>query len=89
METDRFKTIREFNNKYPSKFYICALCGKLIQDKYLCPYCGFRADGLFKTMGNGYQFIIEEESNQLQEIFKPIEQKQFQDNNKNNNNKGV
>ena len=73
MKIETFKTVREFNNKFPSKFYICALCGKMIQDKYLCNYCGFRADGLLKTMGQGYQFVIEEQSDKVQEIFRPIE----------------
>ena len=75
MKLEVFKTVRDFNNKFPSKFYICALCGKMIQDKYLCGYCGFRADGLLKTMGEGYQFIIEEQSDKVQEIFRPIELK--------------
>lgn len=42
-------------------------------DKYTCNRCGWRADGLFKTMGNGYQFIIEEQGEIIQEIFAPIE----------------
>ena len=70
---ERFESEREFNNKFPSGFYICAYCSKIIPDKKLCPYCGFRADGLFKTMGKGYKFIIEEISDEVQEIFKPIE----------------
>ncbi|MBQ7450691.1 hypothetical protein IJS77_04675 [bacterium] len=70
---ERFKSERDFNNKFPSGFYICAYCEKIITDKKLCPYCGFRADGLLKTMGKGYKFIIEEISDEVQEIFKPIE----------------
>ena len=62
MEVERFETQREFNNKFPSKFYVCSNCGKLLQDKYTCCYCGWRADGLFKTMDKGYKFIIEEQS---------------------------
>lgn len=73
MEVERFETQREFNNKFPSKFYICSNCGKLLQDKYTCCYCGWRADGLFKTMDKGYKFIIEEQSEEIQEIFRPIE----------------
>lgn len=73
MIPERFETQREFNNKFPSKFYICSNCGKLIQDKYTCSYCGWRADGLFKTMGRGYKFIITEQGENIQEIFKPIE----------------
>jgi len=73
MEVERFETQREFNNKFPSKFYVCSNCGKLLQDKYTCCYCGWRADGLFKTMDKGYKFIIEEQSEEIQEIFRPIE----------------
>lgn len=73
MEVERFETQREFNNKFPSKFYVCSNCGKLLQDKYTCCYCGWRADGLFKTMNKGYKFIIEEQSEEIQEIFRPIE----------------
>ena len=73
MEVERFETQREFNNKFPSKFYVCSNCDKLLQDKYTCCYCGWRADGLFKTMDKGYKFIIEEQSEEIQEIFRPIE----------------
>lgn len=73
MKVEKFETQREFNNKFPSKFYVCSNCGKLLQDKYTCCYCGWRADGLFKTMDKGYKFIIEEQSEEIQEIFRPIE----------------
>ena len=42
-------------------------------NKYECPRCHYRADGLFKTMDKGYKFIIEEQSEEIQEIFRPIE----------------
>lgn len=73
MTVEIFKTQREFNNKFPSKFYICSNCGRISEDKYNCNHCKWRADGLFKTMENGYKFIIEEISNEVQEIFTPIE----------------
>lgn len=72
---ERFKTQREFNNRFPSKFFICPYCEKIVQDKLLCSYCGWRADGLFKTMDKGYKFVIEELSDEVQEIFRPIEYK--------------
>ena len=72
MNIEKFKTEREFNNKFKSKFYICTNCNKLIQDKYTCSYCGFRADGLFKTMDKGYKYTIESEAI-TEEIFNPVE----------------
>jgi len=73
MKIEVFETQREFNNKFPSKFYICSCCGKIVIDKYTCNYCGWRADGLFKTFGKGYKFIIKEQGADIQEIFKPVE----------------
>lgn len=73
VKAEIFKTLRDFNNKFPSKFYICSNCGKVIPDSNDCMYCGWRADGLFKTMERGYQFVIVEQSPEIQEIFKPIE----------------
>lgn len=67
-----FETRREFNKKFPSKFYICSNCNSLQSDKYTCSICGWRADGLFKTMDKGYKYTIKETGEQ-EEIFKPIE----------------
>ena len=72
MEEEIFKTEREFNFKFGSKFYICSNCEKLIQNKYECEYCGWRADGLFKTMGKGYRYKIIETGAE-EEIFMPVE----------------
>lgn len=72
MITETFRTQREFNNKYPSKFYICSNCGYMNANKYTCQRCGWRADGLFKTMGKGYKYKILETGKEY-EIFKPIE----------------
>ena len=73
MTIDIFKTQREFDNEFPSKMYICSNCSKVIPDKYNCMYCGWRSDGLLKTMNKGYKFVIEEISQDVQEIFKPFE----------------
>ena len=73
MNIEVFKTQREFNNKFPSKIYICSNCGKMTTDKMNCNYCGWRADGLLKTWGKGYKYIIEELSPEVQEIFRPLE----------------
>jgi len=81
MEIETFKTQREFNNQFPSKFFICCNCGRIITDKYTCTYCGWRADGLFQTMGKGYKYIIEEVSPEVQEIFKPLEKEKKENDN--------
>jgi DNA-directed RNA polymerase subunit RPC12/RpoP len=72
MHEDIFNTEREFNNKFPNKLYICSNCGQLTDNRYTCSRCGWRADGLFKTMGNGYKYTIAE-TGITEEIFLPIE----------------
>jgi len=76
LNVEIFETRREFNNKFPSKLYICSTCGSMITDTLICPQCNWMSNGLFKTMGNGYQYIIKEESDEIFEIFKPIELQQ-------------
>lgn len=44
----------------------------MTNDRYTCPKCGWRADGLFKTMGNGFIYTITD-NNITDEIFIPIE----------------
>lgn len=69
---ETFKTEKDLYDKYPSKLYICSYCGTLSDDRYQCTKCGFRSDGLFKTMGKGYTYTIEE-TGITEEIFKPLE----------------
>ncbi|MCD7740159.1 MAG: hypothetical protein LUH11_02295 [Candidatus Gastranaerophilales bacterium] len=72
MQTEKFETIREFNKKFPSKMYICSNCGQLTDDRYTCAQCGWRADGLLKTLDKGYKYTIAEKEI-TEEIFRPIE----------------
>lgn len=72
MYEETFRTKREFNKQYPSKVYICSNCNSLSSDKLNCSVCGWRADGLFGTMGKGLKYTIEE-TGESEEIFKPIE----------------
>lgn len=72
MFEETFKNIREFYKKYPSRFYVCSNCGYMNPSKYTCQKCGWRADGLFKTMDKGYKYKILETGKEY-EIFKPIE----------------
>ena len=68
-----FKTRREFNNAFPSKIFVCPICEKLTPNPMTCPNCGFRADGLVKTMGMGFLYVIEEEGPYTHEIFRLVE----------------
>lgn len=72
MKEEVFETQRQFNNKFPSKYFVCTNCGTLTEDKYTCIKCGWRADGLFKTWGKGYKYTILE-TGITEEIFTPIE----------------
>ena len=67
-----FKNEREFYKQFPSGFFICSNCGYMNNSKYRCIRCGYRADGLFKTMGKGFKYKITD-TNKIYEIFKPIE----------------
>lgn len=67
-----FKSIREFYQKFPSGFYICTECGYMNANAYTCSRCGFRADGLFKTMDKGYKYHLEDSDTDY-EIFIPLE----------------
>lgn len=74
MSVEIFETRREFNKKFPSKLYVCSRCGKMIANPYHCTLCGWQANGLFKDLN--YRYIIKEESEEISEIFEPIELQQ-------------
>lgn len=69
---DEFESMREFYKRFPSGFYVCSNCGYMNGNAYTCSKCGWRADGLLKTMNNGYRFKLKG-SNTVEEIFIPIE----------------
>lgn len=69
---ENFRSMRDFYKKFPSRFYICSNCGYVNNNPYNCQKCSWRADGLFKTMGSGYRYSLEN-SSEVYEIFKPIE----------------
>lgn len=71
---DEFKNEIEFFDRYPSGYYKCTNCGYMTISKYECPRCGFRADGLFKTMNKGYKYKI---GNKEYETFIPIERRKL------------
>lgn len=73
MNIEYFESKREFNLKFPSKFYICAFCGKITPYPDLCINCNTRADGFLKTMDSGYKYVIKEQGPEINEIYKPIE----------------
>ena len=41
-----FETLREFNNKYPTKTYTCPMCKSLTINPYQCDICNFQANNL-------------------------------------------
>jgi hypothetical protein len=44
----------------------------MTNNRFTCPRCGYRADGLLKTMGKGLIYRIESLDKE-EEIFKPVE----------------
>lgn len=72
MKCEEFNSERDFNNRFPSGFYLCPICGYMTNNKYNCPRCNWSAKGLFKTLDKGYKYKILS-TNTEEEIFKPIE----------------
>lgn len=70
-QIEKFKTRREFDNKYPSKIYVCSRCGEWIGDRYNCKFCGETSNKLFLSSDKLYRYQIAEESPRI--IFQPIE----------------
>ncbi|MDY6358463.1 MAG: hypothetical protein SPL73_05635 [Cyanobacteriota bacterium] len=64
-----FKTQREFNNKFPSKMYICPKCSMLTFDKYLCKNCKNQSNNF---VFRGYTYTILK-TGVTETIFIPIE----------------
>jgi len=74
VEVEIFETELEFMLKYPSGLFRCSNCRQVTNNPTECQYCGWRADGLFKTMDKGLKYKILETGKE-DEIFKPIETK--------------
>ena len=70
-EIEEFETRRDFNKTFISGVYYCSRCNHITKSPYLCEFCGEQAAGLLKK--NTYKYKIEDEGNQINEIFKPIE----------------
>ena len=71
MQTEEFKTEREFNNKFPTKMYICSRCGSLTDNPYQCRECENQSNN-FALIDESYQYTILE-NGKTELIFKPIE----------------
>lgn len=71
MQTEEFKTEREFNNKFPTKMYICSRCGSLTDNPYQCRECENQSNN-FTLIDESYQYTILE-NGKTELIFKPIE----------------
>lgn len=70
-----FETLRDFKKKFPVQMYICSRCGQITTNPYICNNCGQQSKNLFEEFDNNYKFIIKENSNEVQSIFRPIELK--------------
>lgn len=68
---EEFATVREFNNKFPSKLYICSRCKSLITDPYHCINCNNQNNN-FLYINDVYTYSIKE-TGIKEVIFKPIE----------------
>ena len=71
MQEEVFETQREFNNKFPTKMFICSRCGALTTNPYQCGECGNQANN-FALTEKTYQYTILE-TGKTEQIFKPIE----------------
>lgn len=68
---EEFKTIRDFNNKFPSKIYICSKCKNMTTNPYQCTCCDNQSNNfIFASEAYTYKIL---ETNTVQQIFKPIE----------------
>ena len=66
-----FNTQREFNNKFPTKMYICSRCGSLTYNPYQCRECQNQSNN-FALSDKTYKYVILE-NGKTEQIFKPIE----------------
>ena len=64
-----FETLRQFNNTYPSKLYICPNCNKLSSNKYQCEFCNFQSNNI---ANQNFEYEIKE-LNLKEKILPPIE----------------
>ncbi len=80
-----FDTIKALNERFPSKQFVCPRCGGISTNPSTCnsgkemekdKICDWKSYGLFRTMGEGYRFVVKEDflnNPVVHEIFMPIE----------------
>ncbi len=71
MSVDVYETRREFNQRFHDGIYICSWCKSFTADPNICIRCGNQANQLLTA--NTYKYIIKEESEEVNQIFRPIE----------------
>ena len=71
MHTEEFATMREYNNKFPSKIYICPRCQGMTPNPHQCTRCNNQSTN-FLFAHNTYSYNIKE-TGITETIFKPIE----------------
>lgn len=69
MQEETFNTQREFNNRFPTKMYICSKCGHPTMNPYFCTLCKTQSNNFIYQ---GYRYTILE-TGITKEIFKPAE----------------
>lgn len=67
-----FETIEDFRKSLNSKGFRCPSCGKVTDDAQSCKDCGWKAYGLFGTMGKGVYIVIKGSALKVHNIFKPV-----------------
>ncbi len=69
IEIEVFKSLRDFNKKFPRKIYKCTNCGTLTTDKYFCTRCKNQSNN-FIYLGYTYTIL---DTGITETIFTPIE----------------
>lgn len=71
-EIMRFNSDREFNKNFPSKLYVCSLCGKLTSNPFFCTNCENQSNNIFYASNT---FFFQIGNKNITQIFTPIEYK--------------
>ncbi len=80
-----FETMQQLRDKFPSRKFTCPRCKSVSTDPNTCnsgkdigngKRCDWKSWGLFRTLGQGYRFVVKEDflnNPVIYEIFRPIE----------------
>ena len=84
MQEEIYENRFEFRKRFRNGIYKCCFCGNLTTNGYICDFCGRQSNQLFND--KTYKYIIKNESEQIQQVFTPIEllKERTEDNDKKN-----